>query len=88
MSLQGQEEIVQPLGISRTDLFYRQEFLDGARRKLYEQVPEAKGKKVLLYAPTFRGRVADAVSPQVLDFPCCVRRWRRNMYCCANTILL
>ena len=66
--MEREREKILPVGISRTDLFYRQEFLDGARRKLYEQVPEAKGKKVLLYAPTFRGRVADAVSPQVLDF--------------------
>ena len=66
--MEREREKILPVGISRTDLFYRQEFLDGARRKLYEQVPEAKGKKVILYAPTFRGRVADAVSPQVLDF--------------------
>lgn len=30
-------------------------------------MPQAKGKKVILYAPTFRGRVAKAKTPNQLD---------------------
>ena len=30
-------------------------------------IPEAKGKRVLLYAPTFRGNVSEAVAPDTLD---------------------
>ena len=66
--MEKEQEKILPVGISRTDIFYRREFLDSAREKLYEKIPEAGGKKVILYAPTFRGRVADAVSPEVLDF--------------------
>lgn len=66
--MEMEQEKILPVGISRTDIFYRREFLDSAREKLYEKIPEAGGKKVILYAPTFRGRVADAVSPEVLDF--------------------
>jgi len=59
--------VVQPLGISRTDVFYDKAFLDGAAEALYSVFPEARGKKVILYAPTFRGRVKEAVSPDKLD---------------------
>ena len=31
-------------------------------------MPEAKDKKVILYAPTFRGHVATAKSPDKIDF--------------------
>ncbi|MBQ7129054.1 MAG: CDP-glycerol glycerophosphotransferase family protein, partial [Clostridia bacterium] len=34
---------------------------------LYKVVPQAKGKKVILYAPTFRGRVASARTPNQLN---------------------
>ena len=30
-------------------------------------IPEAEGKRVLLYAPTFRGNVSEAVAPDALD---------------------
>lgn len=60
--------IVQATGISRTDLFYDEEFVNSRREKLYEVMPEARGKKVILYAPTFRGHVASATSPDEIDF--------------------
>ena len=62
------EGIVQPLGISRTDLFYQKEFVNSRREKLYNVMPQAKDKKVLLYAPTFRGRVSAAKAPDEIDF--------------------
>ena len=65
--MEQEREKILPLGISRTDVFYQEEFLDRARKRLYEKVPAAEGKKVILYAPTFRGRVAEAVSPEILD---------------------
>ncbi len=58
--------VVKPLGSSRTDIFYDEEFIEGAKAELYEKFPAAKGKKVILYAPTFRGRVAKAKTPNVL----------------------
>lgn len=59
--------VVKALGSSRTDIFYDKDFLKEAYDILYERFPAAKGKKVILYAPTFRGRVAKAKSPDVLD---------------------
>ena len=32
-------------------------------------MPAAENKKIILYAPTFRGRVAKAESPDCLDIP-------------------
>ena len=60
--------IVKATGVSRTDLFYDSEFVESRRQKLYEIMPEAKDKKVILYAPTFRGHVATAKSPDKIDF--------------------
>ncbi|MCD8019341.1 MAG: CDP-glycerol glycerophosphotransferase family protein [Clostridiales bacterium] len=60
--------IVQATGISRTDLFYDRSFVRSRRKKLYKIMPEAKNKKVILYAPTFRGHVATASAPDEIDF--------------------
>lgn len=57
---------VKSLGVSRTDVFYDEEVKQKARIKLEKLFPEAKGKKVILYAPTFRGRVAKAIIPDML----------------------
>ena len=58
--------VVKALGSSRTDIFYDQKVIDRAYENLYSLMPQAKGKKVILYAPTFRGRVAKATTPRVL----------------------
>ncbi len=68
MSQQG-ENVVKPVGISRTDIFFDKEYLAGTKERLYKAFPHAKGKKVILYAPTFRGRVAKAKTPDILDLP-------------------
>lgn len=57
---------VIPTGISRTDVFFNAEFRQKAMERLYRSVPQARGKKILLYAPTFRGRVASAKAPDRL----------------------
>ena len=67
MSLQDKKGVVVPIGISRSDVFYDETAKKAAQKKLYEVVPQAKGKKVILYAPTFRGRVAKAKTPNQLD---------------------
>ncbi|WP_304425515.1 CDP-glycerol glycerophosphotransferase family protein [uncultured Adlercreutzia sp.] len=69
MVLQDAPGIVQPVGVSRTDVFFDEAYLAAAQDKLYEIVPAARGKKVLLYAPTFRGFVANAEGPDALDLP-------------------
>lgn len=66
-AMQIPSEVIKPLGISRTDSFFKEKFVSKQRAKLDEVMPESKGKKVILYAPTFRGRVAKAKSPNRLD---------------------
>ncbi|MBI0577722.1 CDP-glycerol glycerophosphotransferase family protein [Neobacillus cucumis] len=46
---------VIPTGIPRTDVFFDQEYQEDVRERLYEEYPFLKGKKVIMFAPTFRG---------------------------------
>ncbi len=48
----GHEQIM-PLGLARTDLLYQCD-KGQVKSRFYELHPEAKGEKLLLYAPTFR----------------------------------
>ena len=48
------EEKVLPLGIPRTDYYFRENNLEELRNKFENLHPEAKNKKIVLYAPTFR----------------------------------
>ncbi len=67
MGIPKDSGIIVPTGISRTDEFFDEEYKSNAYKKLYKAIPEAKNKKIILYAPTFRGEVATCVSPDVLD---------------------
>lgn len=49
------EDIVKPLGVSRTDVFFDESYNEQCRREFFERYPDYKGKKIVLYAPTFRG---------------------------------
>lgn len=60
--------VVQPVGVSRTDVFFDESFLLRAKQTLLAVVKQSEGKRVLLYAPTFRGEIMDAYAPDVLDF--------------------
>lgn len=51
-------ERVLPLGISRTDLYFDEKWRKQCRDKFKRAYPNAGGKKVLLWAPTFRGNPA------------------------------
>ncbi len=50
---------VKGTGLSRTDRFFREDYLEQCRKEFYESYPEAKGKKLALWAPTFRGNAAN-----------------------------
>ena len=67
MHLEGRESVVQPLGVSRTDLFFDEEFLERALRDVYREVPGAVDRRVILYAPTYRGTMGDARAPEPFD---------------------
>ena len=66
MGLQGQN-VVKPLGVSRTDVFFDEEFVQAAVERVHKAVPATKDKKIIFYAPTFRGRIASAEGPDMLD---------------------
>lgn len=67
MNLKAKDHIVRPVGVSRTDIFYDDSFRKSAYEKVKEVFPACEGKKIILYAPTFRGRVAKAAAPNRLD---------------------
>lgn len=48
-------KIVLPLGDARTDLFFDQTRLAAMKREFYNNHPEWRGKRIVLFAPTFRG---------------------------------
>lgn len=48
-------EKVKPTGVPRTDIFFKEEYKQNVRNKFYEKYPELLKKKIILFAPTFRG---------------------------------
>lgn len=57
--------VIQPLGVSRTDVFFDEGRQQAARARFYALFPQAEGKKVILYAPTFRGTQTAAHTMQL-----------------------
>ncbi|MFF2447167.1 CDP-glycerol glycerophosphotransferase family protein [Neobacillus sp. NPDC058068] len=49
------QEKVIATGIPRTDIFFDQAYQDKVRDSLYEEYPFLRNKKVITFAPTFRG---------------------------------
>jgi CDP-glycerol glycerophosphotransferase (TagB/SpsB family) len=49
-------ERILPLGIPRTDYFFLVEEHERIKLKFAQLYPQLKGKKLILYAPTFRGK--------------------------------
>lgn len=58
------ETCVRPLGVSRTDVYFQKKWQEECRGEFYGKYPEAKGKKVVLWAPTFRGNPG---APELID---------------------
>ena len=46
---------VHPLGIPRTDMFFNEIKKEKIKKDIYEKYPNLKEKRVILFAPTFRG---------------------------------
>ncbi|MGL4873812.1 MAG: CDP-glycerol glycerophosphotransferase family protein [Clostridium sp.] len=46
---------IMPIGVPRTDIFFNKDEIKKVREKLYKKYPKIEGKKIILYAPTFRG---------------------------------
>lgn len=49
------EDKVYATGVPRSDIFFDEEYKEHVRNTLYEKYPFTKDKKVILFAPTFRG---------------------------------
>jgi CDP-ribitol ribitolphosphotransferase len=67
MGISKESHIIRPLGVSRTDEFFDPGYVEKCREKLYRAIPAAREKKVILYAPTYRGLDPNRVSPDALD---------------------
>ncbi len=46
-------------GIPRTDVFFDGKYAESARKKFFEKFPNFAGKRIILFAPTFRGTVKE-----------------------------
>lgn len=66
-SMHLDDDQILPIGIARTDVFFDDEYRRDALAKLHEAFPQTDGKRIILYAPTFRGVVAKAKAPDKLD---------------------
>ena len=56
------EKGVKALGVPRTDDFFKDDYKEEIRKKLYGQYPVLKDKKIILFAPTFRGNGANTAN--------------------------
>lgn len=61
--------IVKPLGCCMTDRLFDREYLNLCKTKFKQIHPDAEGKRIVLWAPTFRGNAGDAyvVGEQYID---------------------
>lgn len=51
--------IVQATGVSRTDVYFDEKWVETCKTNFLNKYPEAKNKKIILWAPTFRGNAAN-----------------------------
>ena len=58
--------IIKALGISSTDMLFDDEYLNRQREEFFCKYAHLKGKKIITYAPSFRGSASD---PDDFDLP-------------------
>lgn len=62
------ERTVMPLGAPRTDIYFDSAFVEDCRRQTAEKFPQIGGRKIILYAPTFRGNsIAESYIKNMLN---------------------
>lgn len=54
-----EQDKVYIYGSPRTDLFFREDKIESRRQRFFEQYPKLAGKRLVLYAPTFRDHEKD-----------------------------
>ena len=47
--------VVSATGFPRCDCFFDQDYIKKVKTRFYREYPELKGKKIILFAPTYRG---------------------------------
>lgn len=62
----GDGQKICPVGTSRTDVFFMPERIAAAKERIVSKLPDIGEKKIILYAPTFRGETTNAVMPKGL----------------------
>lgn len=77
------EERVHAIGVPRTDIFFDADYRTSVRESLYEKYPQFRGKKVILFAPTFRGhgRKTAYYDESFLDFEKMERELKEDYVC-------
>lgn len=70
------ESRIYPLGVPRTDYFFDGQKLDCVKEKFYRIYPELKSRKVILYAPTFRGK---SHYQGIFDIPIDMRLMKKHL---------
>jgi CDP-ribitol ribitolphosphotransferase len=66
-ALRTPEERVLPLGVPRTDFFFDAQRMAQARSRVLDAYPDLIGRRVVVYAPTFRGHGLEKHPIQRLD---------------------
>lgn len=58
---------VNALGVPRTDILYDEQYIEERKKIFYKNYPDLLGKKIVLYAPTFReeGNTRIEFNPQI-----------------------
>jgi len=63
-AMRQKDGVVKALGVSRSDVYFDEAWIKKCRDEFYQMFPDAHSKKILLWAPTFRGK---ASSPDEVD---------------------
>ncbi len=63
------EKIIKAFGTPRTDVYFNKPFVSSQRNELLKRFPEIGNRKIILYAPTFRGDSPEkAYNDKPLDY--------------------
>ncbi|MBQ3005620.1 MAG: CDP-glycerol glycerophosphotransferase family protein [Clostridia bacterium] len=71
-----EQSVVKALGTPRTDVYFDESFVSSQRKLLEEKYPAIKNKKVILYAPTFRG---NSLIESYMDNRLDIENMRKNL---------
>lgn len=62
-------ENIKSIGSPRTDIYFDEGFKSGARAKILQLFPEIGDRKIILYAPTFRGKsIPQSYIKKMIDY--------------------